>query len=487
MTEINTSYLGRKGYTVLKNELTEEKIKKIKSDLTVRPFVPKSPIPMPSFPVYRESSKKLYLPRYYGINELGLYKTVNLNIGDDINVKFNGELRDYQINIVNKYTEYISDSGGGLLEVDTGLGKTVIALNIISKIKKKTLIIVHKEFLMSQWIERINEFLPDMKVGKIQGKKIETEGNDICIAMLQSLSMKTYKPEQFDSFGFTILDEVHHLGAEVFSQALFNVVTNYVLGLSATMERKDGLTKIFKHFLGDIIHKEKRDTSKTTVLVKSIEYIANDEEFNEIIYDYRGNAAYSKMITKLCNFNHRTEFILEVLKRILKENNDQQVMILAHNKSILKYIYEGIKHKEIGEVGYYMGGMKQQDLKESENKQIIVGTYAMASEGLDIKTLTTLIMATPKSDVIQTVGRILRSNHKQPMVIDIIDTHNLFKRQYYQRRRYYNKQKYIIERYTSKSYLSNTELDKDDDDNDDNDDKPAKCEIPIKCMVPIKK
>ena len=70
--------------------------------------------------------------------------------------------------------------------------------------------------------------------------------------------------------------------------------------------------------------------------------------------------------------------------------------------------------------------MKEVDLKESENKKIIIATYAMASEGLDIKSLTTLLMASPKTDVCQSVGRILRTKHTQPLVIDIIDSHEIF-------------------------------------------------------------
>ena len=93
--------------------------------------------------------------------------------------------------------------------------------------------------------------------------------------------------------------------------------------------------------------------------------------------------------------------------------------------------------------------MKEASLKESETKKIIIATYAMASEGLDIKTLTTLCMATPKSDVCQSVGRILRSKHNQPMVIDIIDSHEIFKRQFAKRKTYYFKKNYVIHAFTN--------------------------------------
>ena len=99
--------------------------------------------------------------------------------------------------------------------------------------------------------------------------------------------------------------------------------------------------------------------------------------------------------------------------------------------------------------------MKEQDLKISEGKKIIVATYAMAEEGLDIKTLTTLVMATPKVDVTQSVGRILRQKHKEALVIDIVDTHALFQRHYTKRRAFYKRQKFKILESDSYKYENN--------------------------------
>uniref|UniRef100_A0A6C0BT84 Helicase ATP-binding domain-containing protein n=1 Tax=viral metagenome TaxID=1070528 RepID=A0A6C0BT84_9ZZZZ len=440
-----TNYLGKKGYTLFKNKINKIDESKILKDLIVKPVIPKSIIPASKFPVYRESTKKYYLPRFYGIQNFGVPKRIEIERGENINIEFNGRLRDYQYNIVDKYINYVKDIGGGLLEIDTGLGKTVIALNIITRINVKALIIVHKEFLMNQWIERIEQFIPKARVGKIQGSTIDIENKDIVIGMLQSISMKDYDSNIFDSFGITVIDEVHHMGAEVFSQALYKIVTRYMLGLSATMDRKDGLTSVFKMFIGNIIHTEKRKQESNNVLVRRIDYKVNDEEFSEIKYNFRGDVCYSSMINKLCNYNRRSEFIINLLKSLFKENPNQQILILGHNKNLLKYLYDAIMYNKIETVGYYLGGMKQEQLKLSEEKKIIIATYQMASEGLDIKSLTTLLMVTPKSDVVQCVGRILRSKHENPMVIDIVDQHEIFKRQYYKRKKFYSEQKYIIE------------------------------------------
>ena len=446
------TYLGQKGYSILKNELSVEEQIKIREELNVGAYMPKSIVQQAKFPVYRESPQKMYIPRYYGIKNYGKPSTYKITDGDDIDLPFNGELRDYQINIVNTFMKSADKGdGGGLLEVPCGRGKTICALNIISKIKKKTLVIVHKGFLLNQWIERIEQFLPNARIGKIQGQVIDIEDKDIVIGMLQSLSMKDYPCEVFSSFGLTVVDEVHHIAAEVFVRSLFKIVTPYVLGLSATMQRKDGLTKVFKMFLGDIIYKEKRD-GNDKVIVKAYTFLTNDEDFNEVKYDYRGNPAYSTMISKLCTYNPRNEYIIKIIIDTLCKDENQQLMILAHNKNLLTYFYKGLEHRGFDSIGYYVGGMKEKDLKISETKKIIIATYAMASEALDIKTLTTLVMATPKTDVTQSVGRILRTKHIQPLVIDIVDNHDLFQNQWRKRLTYYMKENYQVYHSDSKNY-----------------------------------
>ena len=438
-------YLGQKGYSIKKENMEVKEQLALRKDLMVKPFVPKSSMSKAvEFPLYRESKKKFYIPRYYGLETYGKYEMSKIEDYKKIDLKFNGELREHQKPTVEKFVNHAHKKGGGLLELFTGYGKTVCALKIIAELNVKTIIIVHKEFLLRQWVERIEQFLPDAKVGRLQGSIIDIEDKDIVIGMLQSLSMKDYEIELFKSFGLTIVDECHHIGAEVFSRALFKVVTKYTLGLSATMKRKDGLTKVIKMFLGKVVVKKERE-GKEKVCVKTINYEVVDEDFNRVELNFKGQTHYSKMIKKLCEFNPRRDFILTVLEKILKEDKvRKQIMVLGHNKSLLTYLHDAIKHRGIATVGYYIGGMKETELKISEGKKIIIATYAMAEEGLDIKTLTTLIMATPKTDVTQAVGRILRKKGKEKLVVDIVDSHEMFQRQYTKRRRFYNKQNFKI-------------------------------------------
>ena len=460
--DLINSYIGNKGYSIYKISLNEKIIDFIKKELTIKPFIQGSLIEPNSFPIYLESEKKIYVPRFWGINIFGYPKTLKIKIGKSIDLKFNGELRDYQKTVMDSYLKAIkfgskeeeNSEGSALIELYAGAGKTVLGLKIIQVLRKKTIIFVHKTFLKNQWIERIKQYLPDAKIGTIQGQIIDIEDKDIVIAMIQSISMKSYPDSLFDEFGFSCFDECHHISSETFSNCLRKCTTLYSLGLSATMNRKDGLTHVFKMYLGDICNKQKKKAEEDNVLVKAIDYVVlDDEDYNEVERDYRGNVKHTTMLSKVSNFNYRTDFIINVIENELKINKEQQIILLGHQKNLLNYIYKAIELKNLTSVGYYIGGMKEKDLKISESKQLILATYAMAAEGLDIPSLTTLILATPKSDIVQSVGRILREKHSNPLIIDIVDQHDCFINQFNKRKAFYNEKNYKIIRTNNEKYI----------------------------------
>jgi len=458
------SYLGKKGYTIPRNILSKEDEKFLRKDLLVKPMIfgANFGTETTAFPVFRENPNKIYLPRFYGIERYGLPGRSEIGLGDNINIEFTKPLRDYQEKIIKVYIDYVNSpickdstekGNGGILEVPCGRGKTIMALKIISILQKKTLILVYKEFLMNQWIERINDFLPGTKVGKIQGQVFDVEGKDIVIGMIQTLYDKEFSQDTFSCFGLTIVDEVHRIGSEQFSRTLFKTITPYMLGISATVDRKDKLTRILYMFIGEKIYTEKREDDDL-VSVRAIRYKTNDPEFNQVEQDFRGNTKYSTMIVKLCEFGPRSDFIIRVIKDLVEEEPENQIMVLCHNRSLLSYLYDGITHHSIAPVGYYVGGMKQDKLQETEKKQIVLATYAMAAEALDIKSLSTLVMVTPKTDITQSVGRILRVKHENPIIVDIIDSHDLFENQWKQRKRFYKKCNYAIREIDSIKYSS---------------------------------
>lgn len=453
-----STYLGAKGYTIYKSALDLSEEAYIRDALTARPMVRGAPVQPRPFPVYRESRGKYYVPRYFGNATYGVPSSVRLSPGTPISLAFSGELREYQNAIVWKFMTAIEDPGvgGGVISVPCGRGKTVIALAIMARLGLKTLVIVHKGFLVNQWEERIRQFLPSASIGRIQGQTIDVDGHDIVLGMLQSLSMKEYPRSVFDSFGLLVVDECHHISSEVFSRSLSNIVTPHTLGLSATMERKDGLTPVFKMFLGDTIYEEERERNQD-VVVRAIKYRSDSDDYGNVTCDARGQPSYSSMISEICRFSPRTEFVSRVIIGELRDPPGQQVLVLAQQKDVLVSL-AGLLTAASIDFGFYLGGMKPSALQASEGRTVVLATYAMAAEALDIKSLTTLVLATPRTDVVQAVGRILRCAHSRPLIVDIVDSYPVFSRQWEKRMRYYVRNQYKVEKCDSSAYGDGWEL-----------------------------
>lgn len=175
---MSTKFLSNRGYGLLKSSLKNEE--DIKNKLTVKPNSCSYDDSVDtSFSVFVESSKKLYVPKCWGLKEFGLPDENSINDGVEINCQFMGDLREYQREPINAYMTAANDplKKGGILQLPPGWGKTVMALYILCKLKVKTLIIVHKEFLMNQWKDRITQYISDVSVGILKQKVVETDND----------------------------------------------------------------------------------------------------------------------------------------------------------------------------------------------------------------------------------------------------------------------------------------------------------------------
>ena len=331
-------------------------------------------------------------------------------------------------------------TGGGLICAGCGQGKTFMALYIANHYKVKTLIIVHKTFLLNQWIERINEF-SDASVGIIQQNKIDIEDKDFVVGMLQSIAKDKYDSDIFKDFGLVIFDEAHHAPSEYFSRALPIITCKKSLALSATPKRSDRMEKILFWYLGSIAYKQPPNENKN-VLVKVVNFKTKHKKFKEYKIQHTGDVNRPKTINKLVEIENRNIVILDLLKDIMLEKG-RKVLILSDRIDHLKYLKEEIDKLEEYTSDFYIGGKRQKDLDAAAECQILLGSYGMASEGLDIPELNTLIMTTPRREVEQSIGRITRKiQDMQPLVIDIVDDIPCFKKQGIHRRRLYKRLKY---------------------------------------------
>ena len=275
--------------------------------------------------------------------------------------------------------------------------------------------------------------------------------------MIHSICLKEYPPELFRDFGLVIFDECHHTASEVFSRALMKLQTKFTLGLSATPRRKDGLFHVVTKFLGALFHYEKR-TGNNQVIIKQI-CLNSKSEYYEVVRAADGTKKTSSMITNLTKYPERNNLLATVLKLLVAQG--RKILLLSGRREhlhTLSSLLDIMKPKcvdgKLATYGFYYGKQGTSEsqhklmLAESSKCDIILGTNAIAEEGLDIPDLNTLVFATPPNDdVEQAVGRILRKFHEYiyPMVVDLVDRCGNFPKQASVRNQWYREENYILQ------------------------------------------
>jgi superfamily II DNA or RNA helicase len=324
------------------------------------------------------------------------------------------------------------ETGHGVLSLPCGYGKTTVALAIACALGYRTMIIVHKSFLADQWRERIQQFVPGATIGIVQQNKKEVEGCDFVIAMLQSLSQKEYSFTDFDSVGTVIVDEAHHICAKVFSQSLFKMCPKHIYGLSATPERKDGLTKVLHWFMGPTFFAVERK-NQADVEMFCVQY-EHPMFKNPPPCTRTGKLSLVNMITELVECRDRNQMLVRLIKKA--SAGTRRLLVLSDRRAHCEMLHQCFPKTS----GLYMGGMKQKDLEASSEKKIIMATFSQAHEGLDIPALDTVILATPKSDIVQSIGRVMRETKgkkNNPHIYDIRDEWSILVAMYYKRLKVY--------------------------------------------------
>ena len=401
----------------------------LKNNLTIMPkdsgYGKEAPKPVL---LYLIKGDYIGIPRQYFLSRAGssnieFTHTDGLPMNSD--VVFNGTLMEDQQKALDIVSRRLSDNMilGGIINMPVGTGKTVTSLAIAQHLKLKTIVIVHKEFLVRQWKERVRQFLPKARIGHIQAKVCDYKNKDIVIGMVHSIGSKDYPKEMFNEFGLVISDEVHRMAAPTWSQAIPRFNAKWRIGLSATPTRKDNTENVFKYHIGDIIY-----TAYTERLKPKIRKVQSSYKFIKTGSFNPNKMPLSRIITALTKSKVRNELI--VRQMIGAINAGRCVLVLSHRLKHLEelnilYKKRVAKTDNINVItDFYVGGRSEKQLKIAENATMLFGTYQMAKEGLDIPKLDTLVMATPMSDVIQSIGRILRveENKKEPIVVDVIDS-----------------------------------------------------------------
>ena len=435
--------ITRNGYKVPKTSIPD--LAALRKELTVKPYIPSvfvKPQYVKKYTVFGETENFVYVPKQFGISKWGP-APLDITATTSDRWAFAGSVRPAQIDVVNSYLK--PEPHDGMICLQTGGGKTVCALFIASQLKMKTLIIVHNTFLKDQWEDRIKAFLPDVTIGHLQGETVDVD-KDIVIAMIQSISMKEYPKEVFRGFGLTVIDECHHIASEVFVQAFQKITSKHMLGLSATPDRKDGLMYVIEWFLGPILYRsESGDKVDDLVKVEMYRHDPTDVDFNRILLNNQGVMNVAGMVNKLAAYIPRTDMLVKIIGDILDQDPGRQILVLSDRVQHCKDIWAKLDPEKAAILAQNVASAKRAEFCAS--KKVLIATYSMCKEGFDVATLNTLVMATPRPDIDQIVGRILRTEKASrtihPLIVDVVDS--TFRRQFQARLKLYKDRNYVVD------------------------------------------
>ena len=374
---------------------------------------------------YEESSEFLTLPRglkeklfeYLNYN-LVKYKIIDNRVFEKIETKrILFALRAEQEDAIKEILKYDSS----ICVAPPGFGKTLIGAKIFEQRAVKTLIIVNKNMLLDQWISRFVDYFGYKKsdIGFLGKSQNRLNGN-MDIATMQSLNNI---PELVENYTQVIVDECHHIPALTFEQIVKNFKGKYILGLSATPNRKDELDPILYQQLGNISYEYKKPKTHTNrLLVIKTEFTSSADNYAAIINELVSNEDRNRQIVKT-----------------IKENIDRKILLLSDRIEHLNLLENILKEENIDFVSVHGSQNKKEqveNMQKVKTSSLILATSSFFGEGIDFPHLNTIIFATPISfygRLIQYLGRIGRGN-QECLAIDFLDSKNAMLNSTYKKR-----------------------------------------------------
>ncbi len=387
---------------------------------------------------YEEQEDFLKLPRGLLAQVLDLFKSnhVEYTLEDKrlfmpkVFPKIVFTLREEQEEAIRKIQEHESC----ICVAPPGFGKTLIGAKMVEVHQTSTLVIVNKNMLLNQWIERFSEYfnMPKKEIGYLGKSKNKLNGT-LDVATMQSLKNI---PELIDNYSFVIVDECHHIPAVTFEQIIKAFKGKYVLGLSATPNRKDGLEPILYQQLGQVAYEFKAKKSYgNKVKIVSTSFESNADNYaaliNEVCLDSKRN---HQIIQEILLNRNRT---ILVLTDRLEHISELEKLLAMQNIEYLS-VHGNLNKKE-----------QSQNMEQVEHAKLILATTSFFGEGIDFPHLNTIIFATPISyygRLIQYLGRIGR-NGQDCLAIDFLDTKNAMLYSAYKKRKEgYKQMHYSLQR-----------------------------------------
>ena len=324
----------------------------------------------------------------------------------DVSSVFTGHLKPYQVRAV----EELGRRDFGFLQAPTGAGKTVMALSLIAKRRQPALIVVHTRELVDQWVQRIETFLglPRDQIGVVGDGRLDI-GRSLTVATVQSL----YKvaPDVAPHVGHLIVDECHRCPSRTFTKAITSFDCRYMLGLSATPWRRDGLTKLIAWHLGRKVEVDRSELGADD-LIFNVEVIERLTDFDT---DLDASEQYVQVVAELTQDADRNEMIADDVATEAT-GHEGVCLVLSDRKSHCETLRDLIEQRGVrtdvltGDLSKSVRTAVVERVRAGE-VPVLVATAQLIGEGFDAKSLRCLFLTTPMTfdgRVLQALGRILR-------------------------------------------------------------------------------
>lgn len=414
------------------SELSNDKILTINDDLIVKiengKYNKGAPVKEIST-YYLDSNNFVYVPFAYGATKMNLPRRARESF-PAMNRKFTGTLRDEQVVVQKEALKTLSKTGSIILSLHTGFGKTILAINLACQIRLKTLIIVNKIVLINQWEESILSFCPSAKIQKVTAKNEFDTDCDFYI--MNAINIPKKKKTFFRQIALCIIDELHLIMAESLAKSLQCIFPRYLIGLSATPYRLDGLDPLIEIYFGSnqIIRLLRR---------KHIVYKVDTGFKPKMEFTEAGKLNWGAILDAQCNNVERNELIISICKKF----KDRNILILTKRIEQGKYLYD-----RLVEEGEYVASLLQNQQEFDRECRILVASVMKAGTGFDFKKLDCLILASDLEAYFQqSLGRVLRRPDVEPIIFDLIDNNRVLEKHFKSREEVYNEVGGVIKNY----------------------------------------
>jgi superfamily II DNA or RNA helicase len=372
-------------------------------------------------PYHVDEKDRVFLPFSYALKTVPKISRPTRDTYAAIAVDFVQQLRKGQKEVKSEILQAINTTGSVILSFYPGFGKTSLAIYISTKIRLRTLIIVHRLVLLEQWVESIRKFCPDATYSVITSK-YSPKDLEADFLLVNAINVEKIGYEAFKTVGNLVVDEIHTIATETLSRSLYHVAPRYLIGLSATPTRPDGMDVLLQVYFGE------RQITRQLYRKHTVYRIDTGLE-PEVRLTNSGTVDWGSVIEFQSNDNGRNEMIVD----IVLSHKSRHFLVLCKRVSQAQYL-----QKRLIESGETVTSLVGSETQYDRDARVVIATVQKCGVGFSHDILDALILAADVEEYfIQYLGRVMRTEEVEPVVFDLVDNNSILKRHFSTRKHVY--------------------------------------------------